>query len=48
MGMCAHRPQHARGKCPDKETAREFAETKHRGLAERKGKKRGIGALRSK
>ncbi len=25
MGMCAHDPKHARGKCPSPEVAREFS-----------------------
>jgi hypothetical protein len=25
MAMCAHNPSHAKGKCPDKKTAREFS-----------------------
>lgn len=53
MGMCMHKPQHARGKCPDmsQEEYRKFAETSHRGLAavaSSKKKKRGLSAMRSK
>lgn len=36
MGLCLHRPQHARGECPSPAVAREFAETKHKGLPARK------------
>jgi hypothetical protein len=36
MGMCAHDPQHAQGKCPTPAVAREFASTKHAGLPARK------------
>jgi hypothetical protein len=25
MGMCAHSPSHAKGKCPSKSVAREFS-----------------------
>ena len=38
MGMCAH-GSHAKGECPDKETAREFARTPRKGLPERKRRK---------
>jgi hypothetical protein len=53
MAMCMHDPKHARGKCPDmsQEEYRKFAETSRRGLAEvasRKGKKRGLSALRGR
>lgn len=37
MGMCSHSPQHARGKCPGKEVAREFAQTAHKGLPYKRG-----------
>lgn len=40
MAMCEHNPKHARGECPDEETAREFARTKRKGLPERKSKRR--------
>lgn len=40
MGMCAHDPQHASGKCPAPAIAREFASTKHAGLPERKKPKK--------
>ena len=39
MAMCEHDPKHARGECPDKETAREFARTPRKGLPERKRRK---------
>ena len=39
MGVCAHAPEKARGACPPKDVAREFARTKHRGLPERAPKK---------
>lgn len=25
MALCAHHPEHAKGKCPDKQVAREFS-----------------------
>ncbi len=31
MGMCAHHPSHAQGKCPDKKTAREFSHKPKKG-----------------
>jgi hypothetical protein len=40
MGMCAHDPKHADGKCPAPAVARDFASTKHKGLPERVKKKR--------
>lgn len=39
MGMCSHNPKHAKGECPDEETAREFARTPRKGLPERKRRK---------
>ena len=39
MGLCAHDPSHARGKCPAPAVAREFAKTKHKDLPERARKK---------
>ena len=42
-GMCSHNPEHARGKCPSTEVAREFAHGPGgttKGLPERKGKKK--------
>lgn len=39
MAMCAH-GTHPKGECPDKETAREFAKTPHKGLPERAPKKK--------
>jgi hypothetical protein len=40
MGMCAKHPEHAAKDCPDRETAREFAHAKRKGLPERKTKRR--------
>lgn len=40
MAMCEHSPKHARGECPDQETAREFARTPRKGLPERKSGRR--------
>ena len=40
MGMCAHDPQHAYGKCPSPAVARDFAKTKHQGLPEHKAQAR--------
>lgn len=39
MGMCSKHPEHARGECPDEETAREFARTPRKGLPEHKRRK---------
>jgi hypothetical protein len=36
MAMCAHSPKHAKGECPDKETAREFSHTGGKKLPARK------------
>jgi len=35
MAICLHDPKHARGSCPSPSVAREFAETKHKGLPTR-------------
>ena len=35
MAMCAHNPEEARGKCPPKEVAKEFAETKTKNLPDK-------------
>jgi hypothetical protein len=35
MGMCAHDPQHAQGKCPSLKVAREFASGSTKGLPQR-------------
>lgn len=40
MQMCKHDPKHAYGKCPDKETAAEFAHTSRKDLPEHKGRKK--------
>lgn len=36
MQMCEHSPRHAKGECPDEETAREFTRSGSKGLPERK------------
>lgn len=40
MGLCAHRPEKARGKCPPKDVAEEFAKTKTKNLPEKKSSKK--------
>jgi hypothetical protein len=40
MKMCEHNPEHAKGECPDKETAREFTQSSSKGLPERKSTRR--------
>lgn len=40
MAICKHSPKHAKGECPDEETAGEFARTKRKGLPERKGRRK--------
>lgn len=40
MAICKHDPKHARGECPDEETAGHFARTPRRGLPERKGRRK--------
>ena len=40
MGMCAHNPKHARGKCPSPKVAREFASGKTSSLPKKIGKKK--------
>jgi hypothetical protein len=40
MQMCRHSPEHAKGDCPDEETAKEFTRSSSKGLPERKGKRR--------
>lgn len=40
MAMCKHSPKHAQGECPDEKTAGEFARTPHKGLPERKGRRK--------
>ena len=36
MGICAHHPEKARGKCPPKEVAREFAHKPKGGYRKKK------------
>jgi len=36
MAMCAHSPSHASGKCPDKQTAREFSHKPKGGYKKKK------------
>lgn len=40
MGLCAHNPEKARGKCPPKDVAEEFAKTKTKNLPEKKSSKK--------
>lgn len=39
MAMCEHSPEKARGKCPSKAVAKEYASTKTKGLPEHKKKR---------
>ncbi len=36
MGMCAHNPEKAHGKCPPKDVAEEFSKTNGKDLPEKK------------
>jgi hypothetical protein len=48
MAICSHDPKHAKGECPDKETAHEFSFGKRSELPERKGPRKKRSPYRSK
>jgi len=41
MAMCEHDPKHARGRCPSRSVAREYAGTPRKGLPEHVAKRPG-------